>query len=509
MNAVHDPWLPVRFPDGATREVGMREALVHAHVIEGLADPRPLGPPTQLRLLVALVQRVFEPEDADDWRQLWRAGRFDPALLDAYFQKWERRFELLDEETPFLQVGGDFRIGSANSIDKLVHDVDHATFNRLFSHSDGPVRSVTMAEALRRIVIAQACAIGGGVSANPVWNAETFVRPNFSHAPLATSAIVTLEGAMLFQTVLLNLVPDVVQDDLPVWERQLVPAYFKQSTASGPLDRLTNLSRIVRLLPDANDSTVTECYFTQGRSLTETSAVDTMISYRKDDQLGLLPCRISEERASWRDLHALLTFSHAGSTSDLRAGVLRFAASRIEAGDLIDFLHLRIRLFGVVANKARVILWRADRVNLPASLLVREDLVALLGARMSDASDMAREIGHRTRSMCWHYLAPIHDQMKPDKANVNSLANQLDARQIYWAHLESSFPGLLEDLAALPDVEPETVAPVTAQWLELCAEAARGAFETSQRRLGETPRAWRAMAAVSSNFQPKERMNGS
>lgn len=156
MNALQDPWLPVRYPDGTTREIGLREALLSAHEIESLADPRPLGPPTQLRLLIALIQRVFEPEDAKDWLRLWRAGRFDHQPLEAYFTRWARRFELLDEETPFLQVGGDFAIGNTTSIDKLAHDVDHATFNRLFSHADGPALAVSLPEALRRLVMAEA-----------------------------------------------------------------------------------------------------------------------------------------------------------------------------------------------------------------------------------------------------------------------------------------------------------------------------------------------------------------
>ncbi len=500
MNAIHDPWLPVRFPDGSTREVGLREALVHAHEIEGLADMRPLGPPTQLRLLVALVQRVFVPEDAGDWLALWRVGKFDPAPLDVYFGRWKQRFELLDEETPFLQVGGDFSIGNTNTIDKLSHDVDHAAFNRLFSHSDGPQVPTTQAEVLRRLVIAQACALGGGVSGNPIWNGAVFARPNFSHAPLATSAIVTLEGMGLFQTVLLNLVPQATLGDLPVWERDLSETYFNQTAANGPLDRLTSLSRMVRLIPDADGVSISRCYYTQGRGLAEAGA-DTMVSYRQDDRLGLLPCRISESRASWRDLHALLAFSSAPHGTDLRARVLRFVGERIDGGDLPRFHHVRLRLSGVAADKARVNLWRADRFNLPTSFLAREDLVSILGARLADASQIDTEIGRRTRSMCWHYLAPVSGQMAPDSAEVNDLANQLDARQMYWARLEEHFPQLLEDLAALSDVEPETLAPVTAAWNARCATAARDAIETAQDRLGETPRAWRAVASVSTNFQ--------
>lgn len=508
MNALYDPWIPVRSPGGASTEVGLRDAVLDAHNIEGLADPRPLGPPTQLRLLIALIQRIFAPEDVEDWRKLWQAGRFDPDSVTKYLSRWEKRFQLLDGDTPFLQVGGDFSIGNVTTIDKLAHDVDPATFNRLFSHSDGPAVPVSQSEALRRLVMAQACAIGGGISGNPTWNGASFVRPNFSHAPLATSAIVVLEGRTLFETILLNLVPVLVEGDLPVWERDLAPVYFEQSTASGPLDRYTNLSRMVRLIADADSGQIAGCYYTQGRTLTEAGA-DLMVSYRRDDKLGLLPLRISDNRASWRDLHAILTFSHAEGGSDLRAGVLRFVGGLVDAGHLSGYGHIRLRLFGVAADKARVILWRSDRVSFPTAFLAREDLVGVLSARMADAAKMASDIGGRTRSMCWHYLSPVHGQMQPDSATVAKIADQLDARQMYWAALEEQYPKLLEDIGALPDTEPETLAALTTDWTVRCAEAARDALEAAQARLGETPRAWRALAAVSTNFQPKESAHGS
>lgn len=506
MNAIHDPWLPVRLLDGTTREVGLLEALQGAHQIESLVDQRPLGPPTQLRLLVALIQRIFQPEDAGDWRRLWRVGSFDSAPLDDYFQTWEQRFELLDAKTPFLQVGGDFHISRTNPVDKLAHDLDPAGYNDLFSHADGDPIPATQPEALRRLIMAQSCALGGGKSSDPTWRDKTIRRPNFAHASVATSAIVTLEGANLFQTVLLNLVPNVVSGDEPVWERDLTPAYFDQTTANGPLDRLTNLSRMIRLLPNANGD-IAACYYTQGRTLNEPGA-DTMVSYRKDKVMGLVSRKIGIDRAAWRDLHALLEFSRAEGDADLRAAVLRFVGGRIDEGDVMGSAHVRMRLFGVVADKAKVLLWRGDRISLPIQLLARAELVAVLGARMAEASDTAIEIGRRTRSMCWHYLAPVHDQMKPDTANVNHLADQLDTRQTYWAQLESRFPQLLDDIALLPNTEPDTVTPLTSTWRACCADAARVALLTAQDRLGESPRSWRAVAAVSTYFNSWEDTHG-
>lgn len=489
-DALGDPWLPVRFADGPIREVGLREALIRAHEIEALADPRPIGPPSQLRLLIALIQRIFEPEDSADWHDLWREGAFDNAAMAAYFVQWRERFVLFHPETPFLQVGGDFAMGNTNPIAKLAHELDPAGYNTLFSHANGPAVAMTPPEALRVLILAQACALGGGISGNPTWNEKTVLRPNFSHAPLATSAIVHFEGKNLFEAILLNLVPNFVEKDRPVWEQYLTPAYFEGKSAAGPLDRLTNLSRMIRLIPEA-DGTVLRCYYTQGRTLTE-GVADTMVSYREDKKLGPQSRKVSETRASWRDLHGLLEF--AGDDT-LRAGVLRFVGQRVAEGSLPK-APIPLRVVGIAADKAKVLLWRSDRFSLPAALLENPALVTELGAFLEIADEIASEVGRRVRSMCWHYLAPVKDQMSPDTKDVNAMADQLDARVGYWATLEEDYPQLLGDIGALRDTEPETVAPVKNGWRERCTIAARDALLASQKRLGETPRAWRALAAV-------------
>jgi hypothetical protein len=132
----------------------------------------------------------------------------------------------------------------------------------------------------------------------------------------------------------------------------------------------------------------------------------------------------------------------------------------------------------------------------PTGFLERPELVTELAGCLEIAGEIDREIGSRVRSMCWHYLAPVKDQMSPDQKDVSALADQFDARTGYWATLEEEYPTLLKEIGALENTEPESVAPVKENWRQRCAVSARESLLASQKRLGETPRAWRALAAV-------------
>src|SRR5690606_8926531 len=112
-----------------------------------------------LRLLLALLHRVFGPKDRSDWRALWKAGCFDANALDAYFAKWSNRFDLFDKEHPFYQVAEEPQRPA--SIGALLYELFSAT---LFEHTlhDAGV-TLSPAAAARTLLVAQMYGFGGRV----------------------------------------------------------------------------------------------------------------------------------------------------------------------------------------------------------------------------------------------------------------------------------------------------------------------------------------------------------
>src|SRR5581483_3989392 len=102
---IDEPWLPCVRPDGAAVELGLRQALAGAHELGELYDPSPLVTVALHRLLLAILHRAYRgPAVPAAWRAIWNAGRFDPAVIDAYLDRWRHRFDLFDPERPFYQV---------------------------------------------------------------------------------------------------------------------------------------------------------------------------------------------------------------------------------------------------------------------------------------------------------------------------------------------------------------------------------------------------------------------
>ena len=90
--------------DGKVDELGLYGTLVRAHELRGIDDASPLVTVAPHRLLLAILYRTFGIESGEDWKQLWSAGYFDPARVDAYLREKHtnhERFELFDPERPF------------------------------------------------------------------------------------------------------------------------------------------------------------------------------------------------------------------------------------------------------------------------------------------------------------------------------------------------------------------------------------------------------------------------
>ena len=111
-NLIDEPWILVRDTEGEMREVSLMELFEQAPRIRRLANDLPTQDFAILRVLLAILQRSISPtlDDDDDpaevWGRLWAAPELPIAAIREYLDKWHGRFDLFDEEKPFMQVAG-------------------------------------------------------------------------------------------------------------------------------------------------------------------------------------------------------------------------------------------------------------------------------------------------------------------------------------------------------------------------------------------------------------------
>lgn len=111
-NLVDEPWICVRDLDGATREVSLLELFEQAPSIKCLTNDLSTQDFAILRVLLAVLQRAISPTLDDDdvpaevWGRLWRARELPIDQIREYLDEWHYRFDLFDEERPFMQVDG-------------------------------------------------------------------------------------------------------------------------------------------------------------------------------------------------------------------------------------------------------------------------------------------------------------------------------------------------------------------------------------------------------------------
>ena len=170
-NLVDEPWIRClvqpRAPSGqrsagAIEHLGLRETLVRAHELLGIAGDAPPVTAALYRLLLAVLHRCSGrsgssgPEDVEQWEMLWQRGQFDSARVNAYLDHWRRRFDLFDDSQPFYQTAArEVSKEKATSIAKLLFQSDNNA--TLFDHSFvanpppmSPARAARLPSAIRR-----------------------------------------------------------------------------------------------------------------------------------------------------------------------------------------------------------------------------------------------------------------------------------------------------------------------------------------------------------------------
>ena len=529
---LHEDWIPC-IPRGGrpTVYLGIADTLLKAHEYQEIRDASPLVTVSLHRLLLAVLYRAVAPlETIDEWEELWRAGCLPSDRITSYLEKWRDRFDLFSEEYPFYQTPG-LETKTPSPVARLANEAASGHNVTLFDHtSDAAGRGYTPAEAARFLVAYQNYAVGLGSGGKPELAGKPLEPPYTRDGPLIRGMAIWLGSESLASTLMLNLIPQrIPSEDQPAWELgdderealmdQRGPRDGRRRTRPlGTLDLFTWQSRRILLLPerDGDGPIIRNVHVTQGRSLDkeDRTPYDPMKAYKRSTSEGFEPLSVAGEKATWRDLHAVLA---AGGDSKSPEAIA-LAARLVSRGTLERKDVYGINVVGLASARgraAKILLWRQDRMSVPAALLEDKELVGRIWDAISAAERMAGRgwtrqetggqwqpaLGNRVRQVCRLFLAAESDQpggRQPHSDDVARMAASLDPQRAYWARLERHFYEFLEDLPGDPNQALE-------RWFDAIEGEARRAFREACRVVGTSARAIRAVARVPAVFRVPNR----
>ncbi|MCD8148562.1 MAG: type I-E CRISPR-associated protein Cse1/CasA [Clostridiales bacterium] len=230
-NLLDEPWICVMLPDCTVREVSLKEVFSQAHTFRGLAGELVSQDTAVLRLLLAVLYRVFsqvnvsgeenEPgndgEAVERWAELWSRGNFPEEPIFTYLEKYRDRFWLFHPVWPFYQVPDAAR-GTEYGASKLNGELSESSNKlRLFPSRTGEYRSaVTYAEAARWLLYVNGY---DDTSAKP----KKKGLPSPGAGWLGRLGLIMADGDNLFETLMLNLT--FLQDGEKMWRGDSLPVW--------------------------------------------------------------------------------------------------------------------------------------------------------------------------------------------------------------------------------------------------------------------------------------------
>lgn len=532
-NLIDVPWIPCIDLQGNRVEHGIKDTLLKAHELREIVDDSPLVTVALHRLLFAILYRAFEgPTGMAAWRGLWDAKKLaSDGPVTTYLDKWRDRFFLFHDTHPFMQVAGldldeykandnlkedkpndnlkeykpngNLKTDKPSPMMRLAKEAPDASGRVLFDHRTGTERPDYEPKQIAKMILSAQNYAGTGVASGGKVGTDEIKPTPCSFAPCVDGLILWLQGENLFETLMLNLVPqEVCQGDLPAWEddhivQSAISSWTNATAFTGPCQRFAPLSRFVKAIDKKS------IFFTNGLKASA-DANDPMKAYsRSSDTDEFKAIKLREEKAAWREAHTLMA---VGRGNHKPPECLNFAARLAASGN--NGLTLKANVAGMATNKDKAFLWRHERMPVPVALLNDVNLIGRLGGLLQNAEQAASQLWCRTKRVATLYLSPTAedpDGRKPDNKDIKKMAQNLDPRPAYWARLERHFFDLLKNLPNDWDTEaggwkPDEEQKATIEWRKQVKSEAKQALEESICQLGTTARAIQAVARVRTDF---------
>jgi CRISPR system Cascade subunit CasA len=482
-----EAWIPVRWTDGRLESLGLRQVLCNAEHIRGLECSTPLRQIALLRLLLAIAHRADRLGDIHSAIRRLSGGWPTQRLAD-YLDTWGHRFGLFDASAPFLQAPWLSRHEKTHnrqhSFARITSEWSTGNAKLLMDHHvDGVEYVLPVAEVAQTLVAYQQFCTGG---LSKVFKDSDVGGPAMGFAHIWVTAPTLARFLTLNQTL---QGAEEYAGDLPAWEQPVwTPENVQRphSPFAGPASRYCHLTRSVLLNP-SDGKKCPLLWWAEGIARTDNAAMlDPMEAQRlgKDDTWRSL--RLSEDRSMWRDSQCLMV-----SPSARAPAVVQHAIGLLEeAGDTAS---VTLGIGGLLADKAKLVLWRIEQITAPAPVLKSAVLQAILAKGLTIAENAAKGLRDALAVLAREMLREDGDA---DKAAVHGVVDSLPGIRQYWHGLDIRFPHFLAQLDAVEHAEA-----ALEHWRSELLEALRMAWQDSVRSAGLTRRAMLAAAKAERNYQ--------
>lgn len=492
-NLLDEPWIPVRTQTGEVLEVSLADALLKARDYTALAETSPPNLIALYRLLLAVLHRALTTQHGQ-WRDADRARWFREGLpeapIRAYLEHWRERFWLFHPKEPFMQVAALAVTPETSQTHFHCSTLNISQFfgPEMFDHGIYSVEARDLVIVLRGLVGYLQFVPGGFFPGKKLKSSD-------KAGALVNTAAVMPVGTNLSETLLLGLHPFDRRrlDDLPSWEKVVPTVSILQAgptMATGPNDRYTRLSRAVLLTREDGLDQIRQLRFAAGIALDDDpKAPDPMACYRVNNKGEAIRISYSAGRAIWRDLPSLLP--DPSKSKDIPAAILGWATNLYSALGQWD-ASVQILSAGLASDQAKLLRWRAERIEMPKTLLAQEDGAEMLRQQVR----FAEEVFSRGRSIFSDLIAqtmpdPKH---KDTKARAKAILANGPAAATFFSAAERALPKLMQQIAA------GNFDAAAMDWKTVLADAAKQSWTATRRSLGDSPAVLRADARTWPRF---------
>ncbi len=484
-NLWSEPWITAETPQGALETVSIKTVLTRAQAYRTLFDTSPLVVVSIHRLLVAILQDMFNLQRKRHLINLWNANAFPSDKIEQFGREYAHRFDLFSEATPFLQ-SADIPLypekkGKGKAIGYLLQEQTAGTAVTHYNHTYDSDQLLCAACCAKGLLTIPAFASSGGAGIKPSINGvpPIYVIPGGE----------TVYHSLLASLTTPNFQPDIAdrQNDTPWWRHDPNVGEKEELLRVGYLHSLTFPARRVRLHPEKMDRACSRCgekrtwgafemVFKMGESRPKESAFwrDPFAAYniRKDK---VIPIRPRDGKAAWREFSGLFLSQNEGNTQYRPSiiGQLEVVQGETPYNDATPY---PFQVVGLRTDmKMKIWEWEISGFLVPPMVLSDADSAIKIQNAITFAEECEFRVLRRMYKQHFSGESKQHPDAKPIKGSTAVYTQMLHA---YWQQLGDAFHDWI--MRFTPDADVEEIFEA---WLQTVIRTGESTFRHAANQL--------------------------